>query len=153
MNVFAEICIVAIPAVILLHIVFLFFSSDSKFQRGRLRKALDHIYDKLCAATKAGVKHPTVDIIHKNKPFAIGIYKRKVNHYYSTYEIYINGDDAGVYHRLKQGFGSSYYFEPMNGRYTWEVEDIIRAADKEIKKLEKSTKEKPLSWDEHSYFN
>ena len=153
MNVFAEICIVVIPASILLHIMFLFLANDSRFQRGRFRKSLDRIYDKLCTAKENGIKYPTVDIIHKNKQFAIGIHKNEINYYYSTYEIYINGDAAGVYHRLKQGLRSSYYFETMNRRYTWEVEDIIRAADREIKKLEKATCGKSVCYDEHSYFN
>jgi hypothetical protein len=75
-----------------------------------------------------------------------------MNSQYSTYEIFINGNKAAIYHRLEHMWMSSYYFEAVNKRHRDEVESIIYAGVKVINKLNKPVKEKKDGYTEYSYF-
>lgn len=152
MKLFASICLCLIPAVLTLHFCFLVIDDNSKYQKKQLRKALDRIFAYLASMTAEGSRYPTVKLLYKNREFNIGIYRKDHNYYYTTYEIFINGDEAGQLHKIGDCFDSQYYFEKQNHREQYEVFEIIRAAAKEVKKLTLATTEKKNSWNEYSYF-
>ena len=152
---FYDCCFVAFCAILFLHYLYLFVDDDSKFKKNRFRKSIEHVYKQIVHMneyTHDGVKFHEVKVIHKNKEFAIGIYKKEHNYRYTTYDIFINGDEAGTFHILGDCCRSYYYFETQNNRYKSEVMDIVRAGAKEIKKQAKATTEKTGSWNEYSYF-
>ena len=82
----------------------------------------------------------------------VGIYKKERSNRYTTYELFINGDEAGTFHILGDCCHTRYYFETENNRYRAEVMQIIHAGAKEVKKLTKAVTEKSSSWNEFSYF-
>ena len=147
MNIFTEICLMVVPNAIIWCFFFTFCMTDSKYQLYRFRKALDTIGEHLDNSSAM-----ELNIIHKNKKFAISIVKSEINSQYSTYEIFINGNKAAIYHQLKHMWMSSYYFEEVNKRHRDEVESIIYAGAKVIKKLNKPVKEKKDGYTEYSYF-
>ena len=147
MNIFTEICLVVVPSAIIWCFFFTLCTTDSKYQLYRFRKALDNIGDHLDRSSEM-----ELNIIHKNKKFAISIVKSDVNSHYSTYEIFINGNKAAIYHQLMHMWMSSYHFEEVNKRHRDEVESIIYAGAKIINKLNKPVKEKKDGYTEYSYF-
>ena len=147
MSIFTDICLIVVPSAIVWSIFFTFCATDSKYQLYRFRKALDKIDEHLNHNTAM-----ELNIIHKNKKFAISIVKSKVNSQYSTYEIFINGNKAAIYHQLQHLWMSSYYFEAVNKRHRDEVESIIYAGVRVINKLNKPVKEKKDGYTEYSYF-
>ena len=149
---FADVCIFFIPQILMWHFIFLFVDHNSKYQKKKFRKSLDRIFDYLASMTADGRRYPTIDFVYKNRNFSIGLYKKEHNYHYITYEIFINGDEAGRYHRIGNYCTNQYYFENQNNREQSEVMEIINAAAKEVKKLTKATVEKMPSWNEYSYF-
>lgn len=152
---FYDFCFVAFGAILFLHYIYLFVDDDSKFKKSRLRKAIEQVYKHIVHMneyTNDGVKFHEVKVIHKNKEFTIGIFKKEHSNRYTTYEIFINGDEAGTFHILGDCCSYSYYFETQNNRYKSEVMDIVRAGAKEAKRQAKTTIEKKGSWNEYSYF-
>lgn len=129
-----------------------FINDNSRFQKHRLWKSIYNILVHITANTE--VNHPPVefDITYKNKQFAIGIIEDKINYHYSNYRIFINGEEAGVYHVLHHMFLNSYYFETKNKRHQSEVESILHAGNKVLKKMNKPKKINTDSWDQYSYF-
>lgn len=137
------------------HVIHLFVSDDSRYQKYRVRKSIDRIYKYIVFQNKAykdGLKFSEVKVIYKNREFNVGIHVHKYNSHYSYYTIYINGDEAANYHMLSHLFGTYYDYEVLNKKPKHEVISIVRAAAKEVKKIEKSTKEKPISEHDFSYF-
>lgn len=150
---FMNACIVLLPSIILWHVILICFADESKVQKYRFRKALERILDHLLAAqSEGGIRFPELNIIHKNRKFAIGIIFKEVNNRYSTYSIFINGEEAAIFHRLKHLGSSSYYLEEANKRHKGEVISIIFAANRDIKRLNKPKKEKTDGYSEYSYF-
>jgi hypothetical protein len=153
MSIFEEICLCVLPSALIWHLFAFFVFSDSRFQKYRLRKALEKILNHLATAEESGVRFPELSIIYKNRRFSIGIVYKEINSQYSTYEIFINGADAGVYHRLKHNCCSTYYLEPLNKRHATEVRSIVMAGDRVLKKMSRPKKEKKNGYTEYSYFS
>lgn len=156
MTIFAEICIICLPAIFLAHYIGIFVDCNSRHQKKKFKKSLDRVVDKLADARDAGLKYPTVDFIYKNKNFKVGLYKKEHNFRYTTYEIFISDEEAGVYHQIGDCCTKQYYFDKQNNREQYEVMEIINACAKMITKdINKQTKEvagKINSWNEYSYF-
>ena len=152
MNTFITICLYILFTGVIWQLSMLFLYSDSRFQKRRFRIALDRICEYITNNTKKN--HPPVEmnIIYKNKKFAVGIIKEEVNYHYSTYRIFINGDEAACYHQLKHMYSNSYHFEEINKRHRNEVEAIIYAANTVLKQAGKPKKEKKDGYTEYSYF-
>jgi hypothetical protein len=153
MSIFGEICLYILPVALIWHLFAIFVYEDSRYQKYRFRKALDRILSELASQVEGGTRHPVLNIIHKNKQFAIGVIHKKVNNQYETYTIFINGEEAGVYHRLQHDCLSSYHLEAKNHRHKDEVLSIIRAGNKMLKKQAKPKKEKKDGYTEYSYFS
>lgn len=152
---FYDCCFVGFCAILFLHYLYLFVDEDSKFKKNRFRKSIEQVYKHIVHMneyTHDGVKFHEVKVIYKNKEFAIGIYKKEHSLRYTTYEIFINGDEAGTFHILGDCCKKYYYFETEHNRYKHEVMDIVSAGAKEVKKLTKATTEKTDGWNEYSYF-
>jgi hypothetical protein len=153
---FYDCCFIGFCAILFLHYLFLFVDEDSRYQKKKFKKSLERIFDYLASMTKAGDRYPIIKVIYKNKEFAIGIYKKEHNYRYTTYDIFINGDEAGTFHILGDCCKKYYYFETMNNRYKHEVMDIVRAGAKEINKRDKERNKavarETNSWNEYSYF-
>lgn len=132
--------------------LFTFVTDDSHFQRHRVFTSTKNLYSWIIHNTEAS--HPPVafDITYKNKQFAIGIIKNEVNYHYSNYRIFINGEEAGIYHVLRHMFLNSYHFETVNRRHESEVISILHAGNKVLKKMNKQQKINTDSWDQYSYF-
>jgi hypothetical protein len=152
MSVFTDICLVVVPSAIAWLFFFTFCATDSPVQKRRFRKAVENILEYISNHTKGGCPPTELSLIHKNKKFTIGIIKTDTNSHYSTYRIFINGDEAAVYHRLEHMWASSYYFEAVNKRHRDEVESIIYAGNKVLKSMSKPKKEKKDGYTEYSYF-
>lgn len=152
MEKFVEICTLILPVALAWHILFIFFVPDSRCQLNRFRKVLDRLIEELNVQAEDGARYPELNIIYKNKKFSIGIIIKEVNYHYSTYTIFINGEEAGYYHRLKHLWKNSYYFEECNHRHRGEVESIIYACNKVLKQKSKTKKEKLDGYTEYSYF-
>jgi hypothetical protein len=99
-----------------------------------------------------GTQPAQFDLVYKNKTFKIGTVVEKVNYQYTLYRIFINGEEAGNYHRLQHDFMNSYYYDSVNRRDGCEVRAIIHAASKAIKKLKKMEPEKGPTTLYDSYF-
>lgn len=153
MDLFTEICLIIMPSALVWHFFFLFCAEDSRYQKYRLRKALEKILNHLATAEESGVRFPELSIIYKNRRFSIGIVYKEINSQSSTYEIFINGAAAGVYHRLKHNCCSTYYLEPLNKRHATEVRSIVMAGDRVLKKMSRPKKEKKNGYTEYSYFS
>ena len=151
-KVYEIICWCIIPTILVLHFIYWFLDDNSKYQKHKLRSSLEQIFKYIASITKEGDRYPEVKVIYKNKEFAIGIYKKEHNFRYTTYEIFINGDKAGMFHIVGDYCCHYHYFETDNNRYKFEVMAIIHAGAKEVKKLNKSVTEKKGSWNEYSYF-
>ena len=151
MNLFNELCIMFVPGILVWHIFFIFFMSDGRYQKYRVRKSLENIYKYQLDHKGDRTVPPEVCVTFKNRNFKVGIVKTDSNRQYSTYRIFINGDEAGIYHRLEHFVLSSYYFEEQNHRLSHEVVAILHAASKKIKREERTTTEKPITSD-YSYF-
>ena len=152
-----EICVcVLLPSIIMWHFVGLFVTSNSRYQKWKFRNDLDCVVVRLMTAEDEGLRYPTIDFTYKNRNFQVGIYKKEHSYYYWTYEIFINGAEAGVYHRIGDCLTNQYYFETQNKREQYEVMEIINACakktTKEINKQTKEVAEKINSWNEYSYF-
>ena len=149
-NKFTSGFIVLMVSIFMWHIILLCLADESKVQKYRFRKALERILAHL--QTVHPKYAPELDIIHKNRKFAIGIIFKEVNNRYSTYSIFINGEGAAIFHRLEHLGYSSYYLEEANKRHKGEVISIIFAANRDIKRLNKPKKEKTDGYSEYSYF-
>ena len=143
MNVFIDLCIMFVPSIIVWHLFFEFVYSTGRYQKYRFRKALE----KLLLSP-----YDTIDIIHKNKKFAVHIEFKRINAHYGYYEIYINEKLAATYHQLSHACLNSYYFSEENKRHQSEVDSIVYATCKVLKDKEKPKKVKHNGWDEYSYF-
>lgn len=155
MDIFTEICLMVAPSAIVWHLFGFFVFDESRYQKYRFRKALDRIYEYIMNNTQANHPPISLNIIYKNKKFAVGIIKTEVTDYYSTYQIFINGDEAGCYHKMKKSYlrsGYYYAYEEINKRHRTEVYAIIYAAVKVLKDQEKPKKEKNDGYTEYSYF-
>lgn len=149
---FAEICMAVLVSGIIYQIALSIFSENSRVQKHRLRKALDRILFDLTSRSEEGPKYPELNIIHKNRKFSISITYRELNNRYGIYTIFINGQEAALYHRFKHDLISSYYLEEANKRHKSEVISIVLAGDKVLRKLDKPVKEKNNGYSEYSYF-
>ena len=152
MNLFNELCIMFVPGILVWHIFFIFFMSDGRYQKYRVRKSLENIHRYQLDHKGDKTVPPEVSVTFKNRNFKVGVIKTDSNRQYSTYRIFINGEEAGVYHRLEHCVLSSYYFEEQNHRMSHEVVGILHAASKKIKREERTTTEKPMKSDDYSYF-
>lgn len=133
-------------------VFFTFMNDNSRFQKHRLYTSITNVHEWIINNTKEGNPPCAFSIVYKNKTFAIGIIKDEVNYHYHTYRIFINGEEAGVYHVLRHMFLNSYYFETMNRRHESEVISILHAGNKVLRKMNKPEKTKTNGWDEYSYF-
>ena len=155
-QVFEYVCLYAIPITLMMHYCLLVCSEDSKYQKRRLKKSIERIYKRIVSLNEYshdGVRFHEVKVIYRNREFMVGLHKEEPNNRYTTYELFINGEAAGKLHIVGDCCTSAYYFEVLNKRDKCEVMSIIHACAKEVNKLEKSTTEKKVSWNEHSYFN
>ena len=152
MKVFVDICCMVVPTLILWTIFFTMCTDDSKLQKYRVRCSIENIHEYIICNTKAGSAPCALNIIYKNKKFEIGIIETVVNYHYRTYRIFINGDEAAVYHQLRHLWACSYYFEEINKRHKDEVISILHAGNKVLKKMSKQKEEKKDGWSEYSYF-
>ncbi len=154
MTVFETHCVILLPSIIMWHFLLIFVTDSSRYQNYRLRCALDHIYTFGVNKKEetSSVIAPETEVTYRNKNFTVGIIKSEVNYHYTTYRIFINGDEAGMYHKLKHDFMHSYYFEPVNRRHKDEVVSIVHAANRKIRRQNKITAEKPPRYDDYSYF-
>jgi hypothetical protein len=137
------------------HYLYLFVDDNSRYKQSRFKKSIEQIYKHIVLLNENahdGVKFHEVKVICKNKEFMIGIHRKEHNFRYTTYELFINGDEAGTFHILGDCCHERYYFETKNHRDKAEVMLILRAGAKEVKKLNKATVEKKASWNEYSYF-
>ena len=150
---FAEICMSVLVSGIFYQIALSIFSEKSKVQKYRFRKALDRILFDLTAKSEEGAKYPELSIIHKNRKFSIAATYEEINNRYGIYTVFINGQEAALYHRFKHDLLSSYYLEEVNKRHMREVISIVLAGDKVLRKLAKPVKEKRNGYSEYSYFN
>lgn len=137
---------------LILWVLFTFVNDDSRFQKHRVFKSIMNVHEWIMRNNQGGHPPCAFSIVYKNKTFAIGIIKEEVNHHYCTYRIFINGEEAGIYHILQHMFLNSYYFETMNRRHKSEVVSILHAGNKVLKSMDKPKKEKKDSWNEYSYF-
>ena len=82
--------------------------------------------------------------------------KKELNNRYTTYSLFINGDEAGMFHQVGDCCSRQYYFEALNKRCKYEVTEIMHAAAKEIRKQNKESAKKVTgtlsSSNEYSYF-
>ena len=155
MNKVYEYVFYLIPFILMLHYCLLVCSDDSRHQKRKLRNSLTHINSylvKLNLDSNDGIRFHELKVIYKNRESKIGVHKKEHNYYYITYDIFINGDEAGVLHQIGDSLWSQYYFEQQNHREKSEVMAIVNAGAKEVKRLAKSTTEKKSSWNEYSYF-
>lgn len=152
MNKICETIMWMLPSVFIWWAFLTFVNDNSRFQKNRLRKSIDNIYSYIMANTKES--HPPIEfnIIHKNKKFAIGIIKDEVNYHYYNYRIFINGEEAGVFHILRHTCLNSYHLESVNKRHCDEVTSILHAGNKVLKQMSKNKKEKKDGYTEYSYF-
>jgi len=128
-----------------------FLNSDGKVQQARFRKACSYICDYIEKNTKCGTPPISVEVIHKNKIFHVGILVERTNSKYYIYRIFINGDEAAKYHVLCHLCSTSHEYEVENQRNRNEVESIIYATRKMLKKRENP---KPIPESKaKSYFN
>lgn len=156
MDIYEFICFCILPTIMSWHVICLFIDDDSRHQQNKFRKALDLICEYILKQNEAfedGVRFNSVKVIHRQREFQVGIIKETLSHNYSTYRIFINGDEAARFHRLNKVLGSSYYFESVNGRHKSEVREILYACSKEVKKLNKASLQKIDYYAEHSYFS
>jgi hypothetical protein len=120
------------------HLTKIFLTYDSRYQKYRLRKSIEEIACWVDEHTSVGTQPAQFDLVYKNKNFKIGTVVEKVNYHYTLYRIFINGEEAGNYHRLQHDILNSYYFDSVNRRDEFEVRAIIEATSKAIKKLKKT---------------
>jgi hypothetical protein len=133
--------------------MFFFFMPDSRYQKHRIRKSLDYISRSIADTAVAKRAVPAIEIIYKNRRFAVGLVHKEVNSVYSYYEIYINGELAANYHRMRHNFFGSYYrFEEVNNRHRNEVTAIVHAAANSLRQSEKPKKVEQNGYTEYSYF-
>ena len=128
-----------------------FFADSSPRQLKKLEYALRRIYVYIDDNTKYG--HPPIEykFTYRNKNFAIGVLKEKVDRY-TKFRVFINGDEAGCLHEL-YGFASyKYYFESLNNKPEDEVRDIVIAAFKQLDKQQTEAIMKKVSTANNSYF-
>ncbi len=151
MNWFYDFCVMFLPGIMISHIFAIFCMDDSRFQKIRVRKSLERIYTYALDRKEPGHIQPEVDVTYKNKQFKVGVFKDNVNSQYAKYDIYINGELAGHYHRLAHDIVCSYYFEEENHRSKDEVIAIVHAASKAVRKKVKETTEKEVT-PNYSYF-
>lgn len=128
-----------------------FLNGDGKVQLARFRNACCYICDYIEENTKRGTPPISVEVIHKNKIFKVGILAERTNSKYYIYRIFINGEEAAKYHVLCHLCSASYEYEAENQRDRNEVESIIFATRKMLKKQENP---KPIPESKaKSYFN
>ena len=151
MNWFYNFCVMFLPGILAWHFFFIFCMQDGRVQKIRVRKSLNRIYEYTFSKKEPGHVQPEVEVTYKNKTFKVGIIKNEVNYCYTKYDIFINGDLAGHYHKLTHSVLCSYYFQEANHRDESEVIAIVHAAARSVKKLEKDTTEKPVKLN-YSYF-
>jgi len=113
-----------------------FLNSDGRVQKARFRNACSYICDYIEENTKCGKPPISVEVIHKNKIFQVGILAERTNSKYYVYRIFINGDEAAKYHVLCHMCSNSHEYEVENQRNRNEVESIIYATRKMLKKRE-----------------
>ena len=149
------ICYSVLPASMFMHYLTLMADENSKYQKNRFRKSIECVYKyimKMNDCAKDGIRFHELKLIYKNKEFAIGIHKKEHTDRYITYQIFINGEEAGMFHQVGDCCNTQYYFEALNKRHKAEVTMIVNAGAKEVKKLAKATAKKKYSWNENSYF-
>ena len=130
---------------------FTFLNSNGRCQQARFRNACGYICDYIEKNTKRGQPPIAVEIIHKNKIFNVGILMERTNSKYYIYRIFINGEEAAKYHVLCHMCSTSHEYEVENQRDRNEVESIIFATRKMLKKQENP---KPIPESKaKSYFN
>ena len=128
-----------------------FLNGDGKVQTARFRNACCYICDYIEENTKRGMPPISVEVIHKNKIFQVGILAERTNSKYYIYRIFINGEEAAKYHVLTHLCSASHEYEVVNQRDRNEVESIIYATRKMLKKQENP---KPIPESKaKSYFN
>ena len=151
MELFNNFCTMFLPGIMIWHIFAIFCMDDSRFQKVRVRKSLERIYTYALDITGPGHIQSEVEVTYKNKQFKVGVFKDSVNSQYAKYDIYINGELAGHYHRLAHDIVCSYYFEEENHRRKDEVIAIVHAASRVAKKKVKEATEKEVT-PNYSYF-
>jgi hypothetical protein len=159
MEWFADLCLILLPQILMWHFIWLVVDHNSKHQRGRFKKSLDKIHNYLKEQNETahdGIWFHELKVIYKNREFRIGVIKKEHNYHYTTYSVFINGDEAGVLHRIGDCCTNQYYFEKQNNREPYEVMEIINATAKKIKKEQDSNARKVnrtlCGSNEYSYF-
>ena len=157
--VYKYICLYIIPFILLMHYCWLTCDSNSKYQKNRLRNNLTYINSHLVLLNEVfndGIRFHELKVIYKNREFMVGVIKNDHSHEYTTYNIFINGEEAGVLHQVGDCCESQYYFEKQNHRDRGEVMAIVEAGAKVVKnERDKNTKKlakEALTWDSYSYF-
>lgn len=130
-----------------------FIADEGRFQKWRLRKALDNIVSYIDANTEGSHPPIVVSFMFKKRNFEVGVLENKVNRHYRCHQLFINGEEVACYHCLEHLFTYSCYLENTSSRSMEEVISIVHAANKYTKKLEKETTEKKIpDWKANSYF-
>lgn len=157
--VYEFICLYIIPCVLMMHFFQLLCNTESKYQKHKLRNRLTSIFcylNLLNETAEDGIRFHELNVICRNREFSVGVHKKDHSYRYTTYAIFINGDEAGTLHQIGDCCRSEYYFEKQNNREIFEVMEIIKACAKQVEKERKQrTKEVAKltgSWNEYSFF-
>lgn len=132
---------------VLLYLSLIFFSDDSCLPyKRKLEKMLDTImlYQRRNELS-------CVEIDYKGKHFKVDVDYDKLNFYYSSYEIRINGNIVKTFHVLEHLFSKSRQEQHHGNMRHSEEDEIINAVYKYVKK--KNNEHFDKKWDESSYFN
>lgn len=137
-------------------LIYFFYFDAGRMQKWRLRNAIDNVsrYLENERVENDKLLRGEVSFYYRNRKFNLGIIEHRENNVYRIYEIFINGEDVAKYHCMQHEYLRTYYFEKTSRRDPTEVIKIIHAANKHVKKIEKSTTEKKVpDWKADSYFN
>ena len=153
MNAFIEWLFIIAVDLVIFQLVYFFCFDSGRVQKWRLYNAVAHVNKYIDDNRAEGDRHCEVSFIYKNKKFNVGVIKESLNNHYEKYLIFINGEDVATYHCLKHDTLNTYYLNKASRRNLDEVIEIIHAANKQVKKLEKETTEKKVpEWKAESYF-
>lgn len=128
------------------------YPAADRIHNARFLNACNYLCDYINYNTKEGSAPCSVEVIYRNKLFNVGILFERTNGRYGLYRIFINGEEAAKYHVLREYCGGYHCtLEPVNNREENEVEKIVFAVVKTLKKQEDP---KPIPESKkYSYFN
>lgn len=155
MNTIVEWLFIFAVDIAIFQLMYFFYFDTGRYQKRRLRNAVDHIgryLDNECIENDKLLRGE-VSFYYRNRKFNLGIIEHKENNVYKIYEIFINGEDVAKYHCMQHECLRTYYFEITSGRDASEVIKIIHAANRQVRKIEKENAyHKVPEWKANSYF-